>query len=126
MGLCPGVLLVYRIGLLEMTVKSAPRDEEGYLVNPGDWSRELAVALAREETLSLSEDHWVVITFVRDYYAEYGITPDIRHAAKHLATHLGCDKKAGKARLFELFPYGYVQQTCKIAGMKRPRAWSTG
>lgn len=46
--------------------------------------------------------------------------------AKHLAAHLGCDKKTAKARLFELFPYGYVKQTCKIAGMKRPRAWSTG
>ena len=109
-----------------MNVNSPQRDEEGYLVDPGDWSRELAVALAREETLLLTEEHWVVITFVRDYYTEHGIIPDIRHVAKHLATHLGCDKKAGKARLFALFPYGYVQQTCKIAGMRRPRAWSTG
>jgi TusE/DsrC/DsvC family sulfur relay protein len=111
---------------LPVNVISPQRDDEGYLVNPGDWSRELAQALAREETLSLTEEHWVVITFVRDYYAEHGITPDIRHAAKHLAAYSGCDKKAGKARLFELFPYGYVQQTCKIAGMRRPRAWSTG
>jgi tRNA 2-thiouridine synthesizing protein E len=109
-----------------MNVNSPQRDEEGYLVDPGDWSRELAVELAGEETLLLTEEHWVVITFVRDYYAEHGITPDIRHVAKHLATHSGCDKKAGKARLFALFPYGYVQQTCKIAGMRRPRAWSTG
>ena len=109
-----------------MNVNSPQRDEEGYLVDPGDWSRELAVALAREETLLLTEEHWVVITFVRDYYTEHGIIPDIRHVAKHLATHIGCDKKAGKARLFALFPYGYVQQTCKIAGMRRPRAWSTG
>ena len=29
-------------------------------------------------------------------------------------------------KLFELFPYGYVKQACKIAGMRRPRAWSTG
>jgi sulfur relay (sulfurtransferase) DsrC/TusE family protein len=28
--------------------------------------------------------------------------------------------------VFELFPYGYVKQACKIAGMKRPRGWSTG
>jgi len=36
------------------------------------------------------------------------------------------DKKAAKGRLFQLFPYGYVKQACKIAGMMRPRAWSTG
>jgi TusE/DsrC/DsvC family sulfur relay protein len=111
---------------MTVKVKPARRDDEGYIVDPGDWSRELAVALAGEEALLLTEEHWAVIMFVRDYYAEHGITPDIRHAAKHLATYLGCDKKAGKARLFELFPYGYVQQTCKIAGMRRPRAWSTG
>ena len=102
------------------------RDSEGYLVNPDEWSRETAEALAREEHLELSDQHWITIRFVREYYAEHGITPDIRHVAKHLAAHLGCDKKAGKARLFELFPYGYVQQTCKNAGMRRPRAWSTG
>lgn len=30
------------------------------------------------------------------------------------------------AKLFNLFPYGYVKQACKISGMKRPRGWSTG
>jgi len=38
----------------------------------------------------------------------------------------GYDKKSAKQHLFELFPYGYVKQACKIAGMQRPRAWSTG
>ncbi len=32
----------------------------------------------------------------------------------------------GRKRLFDLFPYGYVGQACKIAGIKRPRGWSTG
>jgi len=34
--------------------------------------------------------------------------------------------KDAQKKLFELFPYGYVKQACKIAGMRRPRAWSTG
>lgn len=102
------------------------RDDEGYLVNPEDWSPEVAIALAGEEELTLTDEHWTAIDFVRAYHAEHRVTPDMRHVAKHLSSCLGCDKKAGKARLFELFPYGYVQQTCKIAGMMRPRAWSTG
>jgi len=102
------------------------RDEEGYLVNPGDWSREIADQVAREEKLALSDEHWIAIAFVRQYHAEHGITPDVRHVVKHMAAHAGCEKRAAKKRLFELFPYGYVQQTCKIAGMMRPRAWSTG
>lgn len=102
------------------------RDDEGYLVDPEDWTPELARSLAREESIELGDDHWIILRFVRDYYAEHGITPDVRHAARDFAEQAGLDKKQGKARIFELFPYGYVKQTCKIAGMKRPRAWSTG
>ena len=102
------------------------RDAEGYLFHPEDWSPELARELAAEEDLRLGDDHWQVIEFVRDYYDAHGITPDIRHAARHLGELTGRDKKQGKARIFELFPYGYVKQACKIAGMRRPRAWSTG
>jgi len=105
---------------------AVPRDEEGYLINPDDWTPEIAQALACEEELVLSDEHWAAITFMRDYYAEHSITPDIRHVAKYLAMRMRTDKHAAKTRLFELFRYGYVKQACKIAGMKRPRAWSTG
>jgi tRNA 2-thiouridine synthesizing protein E len=44
---------------------------------------------------------------------------------KHLAEVRG-PGKAERNDLFVLFPYGYVKQACKIAGMRRPRAWSTG
>ena len=64
-----------------------------------------------------------MIHFMRDYYDEHQVIPDARFAIKHLSTRLGA---AARNQLFELFPYGYVKQACKIAGMKRPRAWSTG
>jgi TusE/DsrC/DsvC family sulfur relay protein len=102
------------------------RNEEGYLINPEDWSPELALALASEEGIALTDEHWMILTFVREYFAEHQITPDIRHVARYVAERIGCDKKAGKQRIFELFPYGYVKQTCKVAGMMHPRAWSTG
>ena len=107
-------------------ISKVRRDEEGYLFDAEDWTPELAQALAVEESLRLESQHWLVIQFIRDYYFEHSITPDIRHVAKFIAQQIGCDKKAGKKRIFELFPYGYVKQACKIAGMKRPRAWSTG
>jgi len=105
---------------------TVPRNEEGYLINPNDWSPELAQTLATEEGLALTNDHWLILTFVREYFAEHLITPDIRHVVKYLGESTGCDKKTGKQRIFELFPYGYVKQACKIAGMQRPRAWSSG
>lgn len=98
------------------------RDEEGYLVEPDSWTEALARQLAAEEKIDLNDEHWVVIRFMRDYYQDHQITPDVRHAMKHLKLEFG----AGRNRMFQLFPYGYVKQACKIAGMKRPRAWSTG
>ena len=98
-------------------------DEEGYLVEPAIWTEEIAKRFAAQEDIQLSDDHWAAIRFMRDYYAEHQVAPDVRHVMKHLATRPGNE---GRNRIFELFPYGYVKQACKIAGMKRPRAWSTG
>jgi TusE/DsrC/DsvC family sulfur relay protein len=104
----------------------ASRDSEGYLINPEDWNEDIAIELAREEGVELNEEYWPVLHYIRDYYTEHCITPDVRHVVKHLANEKGYDKKAAKRIIFKLFPYGYVKQACKIAGMKRPRAWSTG
>ena len=98
-------------------------DAEGYLVDPQDWNEVLAEEFARQENIPLMEDHWDVIRFMREYYEEHQVAPDARYVIKHLAQRLGA---GSRNKLFELFPYGYVKQACKIAGMKRPRGWSTG
>lgn len=102
------------------------RDFEGYIVHPGDWDTDLAHKLAEEENLELNEDYWSVLCFMREYWQEHKVAPDVRHVTKYLAERNGYDKKQAKQQLFSLFPYGYVRQACKIAGMQRPRAWSTG
>lgn len=98
-------------------------DDEGYLVDPFDWNAGLAEEFARKESILLTEDHWDAINFMRQYFAEHQVAPDVRHVSKHLAGRLGAESRN---KIFELFPYGYVKQACKIAGMKRPRGWSTG
>lgn len=98
-------------------------DEEGYLIEPQDWNEDIARQFAAQENISLTSDHWDAIRFMRDYFADHQIAPDARHVMKHLAERLGPESRNA---LFELFPYGYVKQACKIAGMKRPRSWSTG
>ncbi len=107
-------------------LSNVDRDVEGYLVHPQDWNQDIAVELASEENIELSEKYWPIIEFIRERWQEQKITPDIRHVAAHIAEELGIDKKEAKKYLFKLFPYGYVKQACKIAGMQRPRAWSTG
>lgn len=100
-------------------------DDEGYLVDPGDWSESVAEELARRENLQLDRLHWQVIEFMRRYLEQRQIAPDARYVIRHLADEVGLGEEA-RTKLFELFPYGYVRQACKIAGMRRPRAWSTG
>ena len=104
-------------------MRSEAVDDEGYLLDPAQWSEDFALASADDEGIDLSADHWDVLRFMRGYYAEHQLAPDARFAIKHLAIRFGAD---ARTRLFDLFPYGYVRQACKIAGMKRPRAWSTG
>ncbi len=104
----------------------ATRDAEGYLINPDDWNEDIANKLASEEDIELNETYWSMLNFMRNYYSEHNIAPDVRHLINYLATENQCEKREAKELIFELFPYGYVKQACKIAGMKKPRAWSTG
>jgi len=108
---------------MNTTVELPDVDAEGYLIEPSDWNDEVAAVLASQENIELTEPHWEVLRFMRDYYAEHQIAVDVRHVIKHLAAKYGPESRN---MVFELFPYGYVKQACKIAGMKRPRAWSTG
>jgi len=102
------------------------RDELGFLMSPEDWDEAVAEAIAAEESIDLGVDHWAVLKFMRDHLEEHGVAADARHTFSFLATHKGLSKKAAREYFFELFPFGYVKQACRIAGMKQPRAWSTG
>ncbi|HED12873.1 MAG TPA: TusE/DsrC/DsvC family sulfur relay protein [Gammaproteobacteria bacterium] len=101
-------------------------DSEGYLVDPEDWDEQVATELATSESLVLTEECWPILNFMRDYWMENKVAPDVRHVVGFLVNEYDYDKKIAKQHLFTLFPYGYVKQACKIAGMRRPRAWSTG
>lgn len=111
---------------MKINGKNLEIDEEGYLINPGDWDQAVGEGMARLEELELVSEHWVVFGLMRSHYEENGVAPDVRHIFKQLSIDMKISKKEAKAKLFSLFPYGYVQQACKISGMKRPRGWSTG
>ena len=101
-------------------------DAEGYLVDPEYWNESVARMLAAEEGIELGANYWPVLHFMHAYWSRHRVAPDVRHVVDYLVTEQGFDKKTAKRHLFKLFPYGYVRQACKIAGMQRPRAWSTG
>ena len=103
----------------ELNGESIEHDEEGYLTNINEWSKELAVLLAKDEGIELTDEHWEVIDFLREYYEEYQIAPAIRVLVKAMKKKYGKEKGSNKY-LYELFPYGPAKQACKIGGLPKP------
>ena len=104
---------------IEANGKTYETDEEGYLANLNDWNKDLAEAMATEDKINLSEDHWEIINFLREYYEEYQIAPAVRVLTKAVGKKLGKEKGNSKY-LDELFPYGPGKQACKFAGLPKP------
>ena len=108
-----------------MNVRAEPdslmpaRDNEGYLLEPRDWNRALAPLLAEHDGLTLSPAHWQVIDFIRAWHSDTESVPEARRVIQHLAEQEG-DKRVAKQMLYDLFPHGYGQQACRIAGMRKP------
>ena len=94
-------------------------DPLGYLLDINQWNQDVALAIAEKENLQLTEAHWEVIHFVRDFYKEYKTSPAIRMLVKAMAQKLGEDK--GNSRyLHRLFPDGPAKQATKLAGLPKP------
>lgn len=104
---------------IEVNGQTIETDEEGYLVNLGDWNEEVAKVLAQQDELELKDTHWEVINFLREYYEEYQIAPAVRVLTKAIGKKLGPEKGNSKY-LYELFPYGPAKQACRFAGLPKP------
>ena len=94
-------------------------DEEGYITNLSEWSKDLADAIAAAENINMTDEHWAVVNFLREYYDEYQIAPAVRVLIKAIAKQMGPEIGNNKY-MYELFPYGPAKQACKIAGLPKP------
>jgi TusE/DsrC/DsvC family sulfur relay protein len=104
---------------IEVAGRSIELDEEGYLTNLADWSEDVAQILADQDELKLTDNHWEVVNFLREYYDEYQIAPAVRVLTKAIGKKLGAEKGTSKY-LYELFPYGPAKQACRYAGLPKP------
>ncbi|NDL61978.1 TusE/DsrC/DsvC family sulfur relay protein [Acerihabitans arboris] len=94
-------------------------DEQGYLKNSADWHEALAAAIALREHIDMTEAHWQVIHFVRDFYLQYNTSPAIRMLVKAMGQKYG-EEKGNSRYLYRLFPQGPAKQATKIAGLPKP------
>lgn len=104
---------------IEVNGKTIELDEENYMVNLADWDKDVAKVLADQDSAELTESHWEVINFLREYYEEYQIAPAVRVLTKAIGKKLGAEKGNSKY-LYELFPYGPAKQACRYAGLPKP------
>lgn len=96
-------------------------DSEGYLRNLGDWCEDFVRAQACAEGLTLSEEHWQVIHFLRAYYAEHGVQAQVRAMIRHFAQAWG-PQRGNNHYLHEIFPRGGPQkQGNRLAGLLRTK-----
>ncbi len=88
-------------------------NEEGFMVAPEEWSREIAIELAKEEGIDqLSEAHWKIIEFCRQAATESGNAPTLRQ----ITTGTGISTK----ELFALYPKGPAKKVARISGLGKP------
>lgn len=92
--------------------KTVQVNEEGFMTNPSEWDKDIAVELAREEGIvELTPQHWKVIDFCRGN-APTGKAPTLRQ----ITSGSGLSTK----ELFGLFPKGPAKKVARIAGLGKP------
>jgi len=94
--------------------KTVQVNEEGYMTNPAEWTREIAVEMAKEEgILELTPAHWKIVDFAREKaLSNGGAAPTLRT----ITNNAGVTTKD----LFTLFPKGPAKKVAKIAGLGKP------
>lgn len=92
---------------------------DGRLVELSDWTPEIAIAIAKEEGLNLTDAHWDIINLMRDYYSTYNIPPIMKLLKREIARKFGAEHATDEA-INSLFPSGIQYQGSKIAGIPVP------
>ncbi|MGE5346983.1 MAG: TusE/DsrC/DsvC family sulfur relay protein [Acidithiobacillales bacterium] len=88
-------------------------DEDGFMQEPDKWNEEVAKALATTEGVNeMTEEHWKLVNYLRNYFVQFGVAPMIRKLCKET----GYDLK----KVYALFPSGPAKGACKVAGLAKP------
>ena len=95
-------------------------DNQGYLLDYTQWQEEIADVIAKNDDFELTDAHWEVIKFVRQFYLTYNTSPAIRALTKAMKAEFG-EEKASSRYLFKLFPDGPAKQATKYAGLPKPK-----
>ena len=97
---------------VEFNGKKLVIDEEGYLQNIENWDENVAKFIAERENIEMTEEHWQVVNYIRNYYLENDLAPMVRNICKTTGLNL--------KKIYTLFPTGPAKGACRIAGIPKP------
>jgi tRNA 2-thiouridine synthesizing protein E len=91
--------------------KSIEVNGEGYMTNPAEWNRDIAIELAKEIGITLTDKHWLVLDYLRKNY-EMGVALSLRKVGNSGIVDI--------KGLYDLFPGGPLKKSALIAGIPKP------
>jgi TusE/DsrC/DsvC family sulfur relay protein len=98
---------------LKVNDKEIELDNDGFMVDPGLWDEEVARVIALEEGIEeMSEDHWKIAIFIRDYWKEHDLAPTVRLMCKEVGV--------GVRQIYKLYTSGPARGACRVAGLPKP------
>ncbi|WP_417531932.1 TusE/DsrC/DsvC family sulfur relay protein [Marinobacter lipolyticus] len=96
------------------------RNNEGFLEDASAWTTDIARKIASEDAIGLSENHWEIIMFLRDFYNEHEISPPSNRLFVKAVKEAFGEAKGNSIYLMQLFPGTPAKTACRIAGLPRP------
>jgi tRNA 2-thiouridine synthesizing protein E len=94
-------------------------DENGYLLDQQTWQTTFAEQVAQEQGIVLTEKHWQIIYFAREFYQTHGFSPAIRMLL--LALRQAHDSTLNSIALQHLFAHKPALMISKLAGLPKPK-----
>jgi tRNA 2-thiouridine synthesizing protein E len=88
------------------------RDGDGYLIEPDNWTPEIARAMAAADEVEIDDVKWEQILKAREYFDENGVVPPIRKFSKYI----GADQK----EMFKMWMTGPMKPITKYGGLPKP------
>ena len=88
-------------------------DDDGFMTEVDKWNDEVARALATSEGISeMTEAHWTIARYLREYYLKFNIAPSVRKLCKETGFSL--------KEIYALYPSGPAKGACRVAGLAHP------
>ncbi len=100
---------------LQIDDREVEFNDSGYMIDFDEWDDEIANALAVADDLELTDKHWTVISFIREFFGEYEITPSVTAVIKTVGDSLSED--CTSRTIDQLFPQDGYNQACRLAGL---------